>query len=122
MMYEVISEWWNNETAAWVGGFGGAAVGVIGGTYGAAVGMMAPKGIGRGPMLTVHFTLLVLGAASLVVGSIAWLSAQPYHVYYPMLLLGGVLAPLMGFLLPTILQRYRQADARKMAAEELRRS
>ncbi|MHC5063462.1 MAG: hypothetical protein ACYTG5_05755 [Planctomycetota bacterium] len=122
MMFEVISEWWNNETAAWVGGVGGATVGVIGGIYGATVGMLAPKGIGRQAVLSVHFTLLALGSASLITGLVAWLSSQPYHVYYPVLLLGGVRAPLMGFLLPAILQRYRQAEARKMAAEELRRS
>jgi hypothetical protein len=47
---------------------------------------------------------------------------QPYHVWYPLALAGFILTFVCGGLLPVLLLRYRQAEARRMQAQDLRRS
>jgi len=48
--------------------------------------------------------------------------AQPYAVWYPLLLAGCLDVMVFSILLPIILRGYRQAEARQLEAEELRRS
>jgi hypothetical protein len=45
---------------------------------------------------------------------------QPYHVWYPLVLIGGILTLVMGPLLPVVRLRYRQAEQRKLDAAGLR--
>jgi hypothetical protein len=49
------------------------------------------------------------------------LSGQPYGVWYALLLPGVLLAVLMGTMTPIIKLRYRQAEHRRLTAEEFRR-
>ena len=72
-------------------------------------------------MLGVHATLFIAGALSLVAGLVALASGQPYHVWYPLVLLGGIPTLVFGFLWPAMRQRYIQAEQRALAAEEIRR-
>lgn len=113
--------WFDGRSAGLVGGIGGAAVGILCGIYGALAGTLAPRGIGRRAMLTTHVVLLVLAAASVVLGLVALATGQPYHVYYPLLLLGFVPAAVLGGLLPVIRKRYDEAEQRRIDAEALRR-
>jgi hypothetical protein len=59
---------------------------------------------------------------SLAAGVAAVMLAQPYHVWFPALLIGAILTFVMGPLLPLAVRGYRQAEARRMEAEELRRT
>lgn len=116
-----MNEWWTMQDGTWYGAFGGAALGVIGGCYGGLAGWLAPRGIGKRFFLTLHAGLVVLGVIGLVAGVVALSTSQPYHVWYPLVLGGGISTIVMGPLFPVILMRYRQADHRRLGAEELRR-
>ncbi|MCK4873169.1 MAG: hypothetical protein KAS72_10625 [Phycisphaerales bacterium] len=54
-------------------------------------------------------------------GVAAATGGQPYGVYYPLLLCGGLLVLLLGCLTPVLIVRYAQADQRRLDAEEFRR-
>jgi hypothetical protein len=57
---------------------------------------------------------------ALAFGVAAWVSGQPYGIWYPCLLMGVVLTVVVGGLLPVVYLRYRQADERRLKAEEFR--
>jgi MFS family permease len=114
-------EWWTQHEAALFGAISGSAVGGVGGLYGALVGVLAPKGIGRRVLIPIHVGIVILGFGGLVAGVVAACTNQPYHVYYPLLLIGGIVTFVMGGLLPVVIIRYRQAESRKVDAELLRK-
>ena len=115
-------EWWTAHDGALYGAIGGAAIGMVGACLGAAAGLLAPRGRGRGVVLGSMATMAAGGLVALGAGVIAVSGGQPYHVWYPLLLCGGILALVMGPLVPVVRARYRQAEARRMQAQELRRS
>jgi len=114
-------DWWTVEQATWIGAIGGSAIGVVGGTLGAAVGVLAPRGVGRRVVIPLMVTLTLGGGVALVAGIVALILGQPYHVYYPLLLGGGVTGGVMGALIPTVRAAYRRAEQNRLGAEELRR-
>ncbi len=69
----------------------------------------------------LHFGLLVLGVA-LGAGLTALITGQPYGVWYALLLPGAILSVLMVCFTPMVLMRYRQAEHRRLEAEEFRRA
>jgi hypothetical protein len=85
-------------------------------------GILAPRGKGRTFLLTVHVILLSIGVAGLGAGIVAVVFGQPYHVWYPLVLIGGVLTVVLGVLFPVVVRRYREAEQSKLEAEELRRA
>ena len=113
--------WWTETTGAMIGAYGGAGAGVLGGLYGGICGPLAGKGIGRPVILPLHMTILAAGIASLLTGIVAVASGQPYHVWYPLVLLGGVMTSVMTPLLFVVRKAYAQAENRRLAAEEIRR-
>ena len=122
LLQEDPSPWFSTETGTYLGAFGGAAIGVLGGTLGAAAGVLAPKGKGRGPVLGTMMTLAVLGAITFVIGLVGLILGQPYAVWYPLLLLGGITGGVLGGLTPVIKKRYAEAEQRRLDADALRRS
>jgi hypothetical protein len=63
-----------------------------------------------------------VGIISLAAGFVALLLHQPYVVYYPLILIGGICTAVSCGIIPTIRRRYREADTRRLEAEEFRRS
>jgi len=55
----------------------------------------------------------------LVAGLVALGLGQPYAVYYPLLLFGGILTVVCGGLLPVIRRRYAEIELRRMTAMDL---
>ncbi len=104
-----------------VGGLMGGGVGVIGAVYGTVVGVLAPRGKGRTFVMALHWGTMTLGAVLLAAGIGAAVAGQPYGVWYSLLLPGMLLVVLMGAMTPVIRQRYRQAEHRRLQAEEFRR-
>jgi hypothetical protein len=105
-----------------VGALLGSAVGVLGGgVYGPLVGTLAPQGKGRRLVFAYHWALVLAGCGLLVAGLTALAAGQPIHVWAvlggPGLLLAAILLPLT----PVLRARYRQADQRRLEAEEFRR-
>lgn len=116
-----MNDWWTNQDAALIGAIGGSAIGVLGGLFGTIVGICAPKGIARGPVLASQLVMAALGAGFLLAGIVALVQQQSAHVWLPLLLGGSLLDVLMLGLYPVVRMRYAQAEARRMDAEALRR-
>lgn len=117
-----MSPWWNEAVGTYIGALGGAGIGVIGGTYGALAGVLAQKGQARRAVLGTHVALLVLGGLTLIAGIVAVASGQPYHVFYPLLLIGVITTAVLGGLFPVMRKRYAAAEHRRLEAEEIRRA
>jgi MFS family permease len=117
-----MTEWWSTQMAGVIGGVGGGGLGALGGLLGALAGWLAPQGRGKAFILGGFVAMIVIGVASLCVGIVAITLGQPYHVWYPLCLVGFILSLVPGILLPVIRMRYRQAEARRMEAEQLRRA
>ena len=104
---------------AYFGGYGGAAVGVIGGLLGAC-SYFVQRGKGRRLIVGGYVALIGLGFVSLATGVYAWATGQPYGIWYPLALLGFVSCAVFGGLFPVIHRRYREAEQRKIDAQGLR--
>ena len=105
-------EWWSARSAGWIGAIGGTG----GGLLGAVFGIMAGFGIARQFVLNSILALTGLGVAILLAGIVALALAQPYHVYYPLLLFGGILALVFGVNYPHLKRRHAELELQKMAA------
>ncbi|MEZ6235810.1 MAG: hypothetical protein R3B68_16625 [Phycisphaerales bacterium] len=114
-------EWWTQQAAGWIGGGVGAGIGLLGGLIGVLGGLCVPKGKAKPLVLALFAIMIGAGAISLIAGVVALIDSQPYHVFYPLLLIGLIACGVGGGNLPFVLKAYRQAEARRMDAEELRR-
>jgi len=108
-----VTEWWTVQHGNWIGPIGGAAAGVLGGLLGSAIGVCAPRGILKTPVIAAHMLISLACAGVLGAGIFANLSGQPSHVFYPLMLAGSIGMGVLGGLLPVTLFAYRIADARK---------
>src|SRR6185295_11169350 len=105
--------WWTQQTGILIGAIGGPGLGILGAAIGVAGGVFAPRGKGKGFVLGTMTALVILGAAALIAGIVAVIQKQPYHVWYPLVLEGGISVFVFGFLLPVMRMRYRQAEQRR---------
>lgn len=117
-----MTEWWTNQDAGLIGGLGGSAVGILGGLIGVFAGIFARKGAMKTAVLAMMGLLVFACVVSLIVGVVAVTLGQPYHVWYPLTLLGSIGTIVGGSLFPVVLNVYRQADHRRFEAEQLRRA
>jgi hypothetical protein len=117
-----MTPWWTDQQAGLFGGIGGGVGGLLGGVFGTLAGICAPRGKCKGLVVGLAVFMIGTGISSLIVGVIALSLQQPYGVYYPLLLIGIACTMVFGMGLPVVLQRYREADNRRLEAEELRRS
>jgi len=111
----VAGAWWGPRTAGLVGGIVGSVLGCVG----AVIGVLAGRGKGRAVVLGLARGMLVVGVVSLVLGVVALVRAQPYEVFYPLLLVGivGVVVP--ASLIRTLRRRYEELELRKITAQDL---
>jgi len=106
--------WWSDRTGGIIGGILGSLLGCVG----ALTGILSSLGKARGLVVGVLIASIACGVISLVLGAIALCAAQPYAVYYPLLLLGGLATVLPASLLSTIRKRYEALELRKMQARD----
>jgi len=111
-----VTPWWSDQTAAWIGGIGGSLLGL----NGALLGTLGGLGRARRLVLTLLPIEIGLGVLALIAGLIALLSGQPYAVWYPLLLGGGIIAFVFGGLFPGVRRRYREIELRKVQALDMR--
>jgi len=104
--------WWSDPMAGWIGGGAGVLLGVLG----AVVGLLAPRGKARGFSMAVVGGMMPVGVVGIVTGVVAVLRAQPYAVYYPLLLIGGLCTVLSLVLAPRIRRQYEAQELRRMQA------
>ena len=104
--------WFSAEAARY---FSGAAVL----TLAALAVPFIIRGQYRRTVLTIWGLIIAVGLALSAAGVIALLSRQPFHVTAPLLITGLVMAASFSFSLVFIRRIYRQAEKRKVAAQEL---
>ena len=104
--------WWSNRQAGLFGGVTGAVVGCLG----ALIGVIGGCGVARRFVTGLLCGLAGCGVALNIAGVVAVVGGQPYHVYYPLLLLGLPMILLSLALLLVMTRRYAQIELRKMSA------
>lgn len=107
--------WWNGSTGGMIGGVGGTLVGLLGGLIGMLVGG------GRAPKLVLTLAALIAGtgAALLCGGCYAIVTAQPFTVTYPLLLLGGIMSIYGTGVLYVAPGQFRAHEIRRMQALDM---
>jgi len=101
--------WWSARSGTLLGAMLGSLVGVVG----AIIGVLSGWGRARRVVLGLLVGMMTVGACLALVGVAAALSAQPRHVWYPLLVIGGASALIALVILPAMRRRF--------AADELRR-
>jgi uncharacterized membrane protein len=97
----------------------GTLLGVLGGLWGSLAGTLAPRGKARPLVLGLGWLLFVASLVLLAAGLTALVSGQPYSVWYGLGLAGLVGTLVIAPLLPIARKRYRQAEERRMQAEDV---
>ena len=119
---ETATPWWSSRTSGMIGCLAGAAIGIWGAMFGITAGVMVPKGKGRTAVRILMYPMLVLAVAALVVAVVALTKYQPRGVWYPLMLLGGIVLLQLAWLIPFLELTLRKVEKKKLEAEELRRS
>lgn len=105
------SPWWTESQSGWLGGVLGTLLGILGGF----IGYTSSK-----PRLTpllprVAWAGLAFSGALLIAGGISLIVGQPWHVFYPLLLGGGIAGLALRARLPAIRQRAQDEELRRMS-------
>jgi len=107
--------WWSGRQAGLVG----AIAGMVIGCWGALVGVLGGRGKARRLVMSLLWGMAACGAMLFVVGLTALFRSQPYHVYYPLLLCGGITLGISLGLGPVMKRRYAQIELRKISAMDV---
>jgi len=97
----------------------GTLLGVVAGTWGSLVGVLVPRGRGRGPIMWSGVTLLAASALMLGLGLGLLSIGCEYAAWYPWTLSGGIGIFVMFPLVPMTTVFYRQIEARRLQAMDL---
>ena len=108
--------WWSRRQGDWIGGLLGSLAGILGGT----IGTLAGSGKARRFVLVTQKIMIVFGWILATSGFVALARAQPYHVWYPLLLCGVLAVAIFWALLPVTRKRYHDLELRRMAAVDAR--
>jgi len=107
------SSWWSDRIGGLIGGFGGAFLGIF---LGGCLAPLAERGKARrfvtASLIVTSFACSVI----LLIGLVALANRQPYNVYFPLLLLGGLGASLSLIQLRTVQRKYRDSELQRIAA------
>lgn len=108
--------WWSNRQMAWIGAVGGSLVGLVG----ALIGWLGSRGQAAALVLPLAAGLAVVGGLILLAGVAALSLGQPYLVWYPLLLGGGILGVVMGANYFRLRGRYREVELRRIRSVDAR--
>jgi hypothetical protein len=89
---------------------------------GVTAGLLARRGKGKAVVMALLAIIIGIGLLCLGAGIVAAIQGQPYAVYYPLLLIGFISVVVGGVNAPALARVYRQAEARRVGAEEVRRA
>lgn len=109
--------WFDPNYWAWLPG---TLLGCLGGLWGALAGTFAPQGKGRPLILGLGWLFVAVSLILLAAGMTALATGQPDGVWYGLGLPGVVGTLCLGPLLPLVRKRYREAEERRMQAEDFR--
>ncbi len=111
--FRVAGAWWSDRQGAFIGGLAGGFIGIV---LGAIVTPLANKGRAPTFVLGALWCFIVAGVVCLSVGLVALILGQPYGVYYPLLLLGGLTAGVSSYQWWLLRSRMRDGELRRMTA------
>jgi MFS family permease len=100
------------------GAIGGSVLGSLGGVLGSVSGWMSRRGRARGLVLGGFSFFALFGFVNLGLAAYALWTGQPRAIWYPMLLIGIVLAPLFTLLKPMVRKRYENFEMRCLVNTE----
>jgi len=89
---DVSNKWFTAPTAGIIGGVLGGLWGLYGALIGCVGGILLPRGKGRKLLKGMLIFGLVMGVLQLLAGIAALCFHQPYHVWYPLVLAGLIIA------------------------------
>lgn len=108
-------QWISSRNGIMLGAIGGGLIGL----WGALIGVISSRGKARRFVLGSANALLLIGIISLVGGVAAIAAAQPYAIYYPLLLIGIILVAVIGSLRRTLSARYEQFELKRMQSMDI---
>lgn len=111
-----MTPWFDPNAWAWLPG---TLFGCLGGLWGSCAGVLAPRGKARGFVLGFGGLLVVVSVVFLAAAVVAYLGGQPYGIWFGLGLPGLQGVVLLPILMPIVLLRYRQAEERRMTAQDL---
>ena len=109
-------QWWSEQSASIVG----ASLGIAAGLSGALIGLLSGRRRAQRLVTGLLVAGVVIGVLCLLAGGIAALASQPRHVWYPLVLVGGILVVVDGALLPATRRSYAAAEVPRMKALDAR--
>ena len=110
------SLWFSGPTGGVLGGVLGTVLGLCGAVTGCLCGFLVPRGKGRRLIFGLFLFWTMMGVVTLIIGVSALCLGQPYHVWYPFVLCGGLFLFLVPHTFFAIKKGYAQAELRKMQA------
>ena len=108
------SQWWSAHQSGMIGGGLGSLIGILG----ALIGLTTAWGKSRKLTNTMCGIGLAVCGILLVAGIVALCVQQPWHVYYPLLLVGFIGVTALGPNLRTIARRFEENELRRMNAAD----
>jgi hypothetical protein len=112
----MIEPWFDPIRYAWIPG---TLIGLIGGTLGPFSGYCASKGKWKGLVMGLYYTVVGFCALLLVSGAVAWISGQPYGIWYGLGMAGVIGMLVFGSLVPVMHRVYRESELRQSQARDL---
>lgn len=109
-------QWFDPNLYAWIPG---TLLGVAGGILGALAAILATRGKAKGLVLGFYGLGIAVSAILLIAGVVALIQGQPYGIWYGLGLPGLLGVTVFGVLFPVLLKRYREAEARRLAAQDM---
>jgi hypothetical protein len=107
--------WWDDRQGAKIGAIMGTSLGIMG----ALIGILAGIGRSRRLVLSLAMTAVTFSVTLLLLGVVALAAKQPYAVWYPLVLGGGIGTIVVGSLIPMIKRRYAEHELRRMTAADV---
>ena len=95
------------------------AYGILVSAWGAAAGVLASRGRGRRFVMISGMGFLLFGILLIAAGLFCLFSDYGRHIWFSFLLWGAFGVVLFGLLLPVVARRYREAEARRLQAQDL---
>ncbi len=113
-----MEQWFDQKTAGLIGGIIGTALGITGGVIGSLSGICVQKGWKK-LIYTIYALTIAVCCILSIIGVVALICKQPYHVWYPFLLSGLLGTVLLSILFPVLRKRFTECELRKMQAKDL---
>jgi hypothetical protein len=108
------SPWWSENSGGWIGGIGGAGLGLLGGL----LSFLGLKQKAHGFVIGTTQALIGVGVCSAVAGCVALATGQPYWVWSPLILIAAILLCVLPFRLRTYRHLYAEIEMRRMTAAD----